>query len=150
MKPFIEEEKYCPICYEHLDYEDDYVNISHTKCGHIFHKKCLVQWYNLKPTCPLCRTDLYSDHNDKCDCECNAFPKCHTYKTMRVEKYECLMCHSEEHPSKLKKEFIRIVMKKECCVFVKTTQLLCESCIDDFELTDRDFIEMVCELRVKF
>jgi len=50
----------CSICYEQFDSHN---TIRRTPCGHIFHEKCLVKWYNTnaarrKPTCPLCRADL--------------------------------------------------------------------------------------------
>ena len=28
------------------------------KCFHIFHKTCIIEWFNINQTCPLCRTDF--------------------------------------------------------------------------------------------
>lgn len=37
----------CAICREDGDYQ--------LKCGHIFHKRCIMQW---KKSCPLCRAPI--------------------------------------------------------------------------------------------
>jgi len=29
-----------------------------TSCGHTFHHECIVGWINVKPLCPICKTDL--------------------------------------------------------------------------------------------
>lgn len=39
----------CAIC---LDSNTNYI----TACNHHFHKKCIEEWYKIKPICPLCRT----------------------------------------------------------------------------------------------
>ena len=47
----------CPICYESVTKR----NIIKTKCGHVFHKKCFIDWANTHayaPPCPMCRTPL--------------------------------------------------------------------------------------------
>lgn len=39
----------CPICAEQL-------NDNHTlKCGHIYHKKCIINWCKINNSCPICR-----------------------------------------------------------------------------------------------
>ena len=48
------EEKYseiieCPIC---LDKHSNYIIL---KCGHKFHKDCIIKWSNMNQTCPICR-----------------------------------------------------------------------------------------------
>ena len=35
------------------------------KCGHMFHKKCVTEWFNTKYSCPLCRRNII-----ECD-DCN-------------------------------------------------------------------------------
>lgn len=50
VKNFDEE---CPICLG-----DDNKDLVQTKCGHIFHKKCIKLWLNKKFECALCRNDL--------------------------------------------------------------------------------------------
>ncbi len=45
----------CPICLE------DYINgelISITKCNHVYHNKCIVEWRKVSDTCPLCMSPL--------------------------------------------------------------------------------------------
>lgn len=42
----------CPIC---RDAEGPQYKI---KCGHIFHKECILAWTERCRTCPMCRTDL--------------------------------------------------------------------------------------------
>ena len=49
----------CPICMENLP-----KNAPKTKCGHRFHKKCLMGWcerHPLEPTCPNCREPIPED-----------------------------------------------------------------------------------------
>jgi len=45
----------CAICSEVLDENQD---ISATKCGHVFHGRCLQQWLASNATCPHCRTSI--------------------------------------------------------------------------------------------
>lgn len=44
----------CPICFD----ESDNSIIVKTTCNHYFHKKCLLEWFNVKKSCPMCRMDL--------------------------------------------------------------------------------------------
>merc|ERR1719469_397997 len=41
----------CTICTDELDGP-----CSVTACGHIFHTKCLLAWFEHQPVCPLCKT----------------------------------------------------------------------------------------------
>ncbi|KAK6273046.1 hypothetical protein POUND7_010129 [Theobroma cacao] len=34
-------------------------------CGHLFHRKCLDTWLTKVGACPICRTRVCSDHEDK-------------------------------------------------------------------------------------
>jgi len=47
-------EKECSICLD--DIVDDFFV---TACGHQFHKKCILKWYNTSQECPLCRGHIY-------------------------------------------------------------------------------------------
>ena len=40
----------CSVC---LD-EDDQTEIEATLCGHVFHRRCLHDWWNHRYTCPFC------------------------------------------------------------------------------------------------
>lgn len=44
----------CSICYEYMDQASCY----DTKCGHLFHIKCITTFYINGNSCPLCRCDL--------------------------------------------------------------------------------------------
>jgi hypothetical protein len=44
----------CPIC---LEAGKDSIFVK-TECNHYFHKECLLEWLNVKKTCPMCRMDL--------------------------------------------------------------------------------------------
>jgi hypothetical protein len=52
----------CPICYQRWSQGDTIVQ---TKCGHQFHKACLILWFEtsvgeyMNNTCPSCRAPLY-------------------------------------------------------------------------------------------
>ena len=51
----------CSICL--TDFERvDIIKVFH-KCGHIFHKKCLLEWLKKSNLCPLCKYDLTNDIN---------------------------------------------------------------------------------------
>ena len=41
----------CTICTDELEGP-----CSVTACGHIFHTKCLLAWFEHQPVCPLCKT----------------------------------------------------------------------------------------------
>ena len=46
----------CIICME------DFVNgilIRKLLCEHIFHDKCIDEWYTTNPKCPLCKRDMF-------------------------------------------------------------------------------------------
>jgi len=45
----------CTICLISLENYVD-VPISKLKCNHIFHKKCIKEWYKNNRNCPICRT----------------------------------------------------------------------------------------------
>ena len=45
----------CPVCLEPFHINN---RIAQTKCKHLFHRKCLRQWLEMKTTCPLCTTQL--------------------------------------------------------------------------------------------
>ena len=44
----------CAICLEINDSESIFLN-----CNHKFHKNCITEWLNIKPTCPLCSKLIY-------------------------------------------------------------------------------------------
>ena len=59
--------KECPICYEHLD-EDEQPVIKIASCGHVFHLKCIREHQKYASTCPFCMnadTDLKYVIGDK-------------------------------------------------------------------------------------
>lgn len=53
--------KECLICYE-PNMESEVVKLP---CNHIFHKKCILQWFKLKNTCPLCRTLFAAEEEEE-------------------------------------------------------------------------------------
>lgn len=52
---FCEEENFddCSICHKKYSIGQE---ISITRCNHVYHEKCLNQWFAIKSECPLCRT----------------------------------------------------------------------------------------------
>jgi E3 ubiquitin-protein ligase ATL6/9/15/31/42/55 len=46
----------CAICTEEL--KEDSTAIA---CGHVFHIRCIDEWFAKKMTCPVCRSDLDPD-----------------------------------------------------------------------------------------
>ncbi|XP_018359067.1 PREDICTED: E3 ubiquitin-protein ligase TRAIP-like [Trachymyrmex cornetzi] len=49
---FIRMEILCVICQDQFSSSDD---IFFTRCGHVFHHRCLLQWLEKSKTCPQCR-----------------------------------------------------------------------------------------------
>jgi len=53
----------CPICLVSVQNK----SVVKTKCGHVFHKTCFIEWactHEYAPPCPMCRTpleDIWSD-----------------------------------------------------------------------------------------
>jgi len=45
----------CAICLEPVAVGDTILVLP---CSHIYHRRCLASWLAIKPTCPLCITDL--------------------------------------------------------------------------------------------
>ena len=41
----------CIICLDNMKKDDDIIII---KCGHKYHKTCLMKWFNKKKICPEC------------------------------------------------------------------------------------------------
>ena len=55
----------CDFCI--MDYEigDEVALSAHPDCDHIFHKDCILDWMQKKPTCPCCqRNYLNKEHDD--------------------------------------------------------------------------------------
>ena len=52
-------ESSCSICLNDFQGIDIIKTFSH--CGHIFHKKCLLEWLKKSNCCPLCKHDLTDD-----------------------------------------------------------------------------------------
>jgi len=50
----------CDICYDSILISN--AEISAIVCGHIFHKKCILEWLEKKENCPICRTFCESGH----------------------------------------------------------------------------------------
>uniref|UniRef100_A0A914QX09 RING-type domain-containing protein n=1 Tax=Panagrolaimus davidi TaxID=227884 RepID=A0A914QX09_9BILA len=44
----------CIICYSPLTQSNTYAI---TKCGHTFHKRCIMRWLKVSENCPTCRVD---------------------------------------------------------------------------------------------
>jgi len=47
-------EETCSICLETIKEEDKFK----TTCDHFFHRKCIIEWYDIKKSCPFCRNNL--------------------------------------------------------------------------------------------
>nr|CAB3265651.1 RING finger protein 24 [Phallusia mammillata] len=45
----------CPVCLEDFKNKDV---LAICACHHVFHKKCLSKWLDLRPTCPMCMSHI--------------------------------------------------------------------------------------------
>jgi hypothetical protein len=50
----------CAICFEEIKM----VNVTVTRCGHVFHASCMFEAIAAKSCCPLCRTQLVNNSGD--------------------------------------------------------------------------------------
>jgi len=48
----------CVICFD--DYEIN-KTARRLRCGHVFHKNCIDEWFTRSSVCPLCKTDMNDD-----------------------------------------------------------------------------------------
>ena len=46
----------CIICLEEYNNRD---NIIKLECGHIYHKKCVEDWFKINSNCPNCRNSIH-------------------------------------------------------------------------------------------
>jgi len=56
----IEDDSSCAICLEITG--DMIIALS---CGHHFHQQCIVDWYRIKNSCPICRSSIPPSSQDK-------------------------------------------------------------------------------------
>lgn len=47
---------HCAICYESMTTSD----AKKTRCAHLFHTKCLIQWIRRRPICPMCNSEIFA------------------------------------------------------------------------------------------
>ena len=47
----IKSENECSICMEKIEYN----KIEKLSCNHLFHNKCILEWYKTNLSCPMCR-----------------------------------------------------------------------------------------------
>jgi len=63
----------CLICFEHIDHGTllDFNNIDNIvrncNCNGQFHKKCFYTWYQHKPSCPICNSDIVINNIEQQD-----------------------------------------------------------------------------------
>jgi hypothetical protein len=52
----------CAICFENYASNEPDKTMFTTSCGHVFHKKCIMQCNIRKPTCPVCSSHITAVH----------------------------------------------------------------------------------------
>jgi len=45
----------CIVCFEDMNLSSVILD-----CGHVFHRRCILKWARISPTCPICRESLQS------------------------------------------------------------------------------------------
>jgi hypothetical protein len=59
----------CAICYQHLPSRANHV---FTMCGHLYCVRCLLKWWDSSTTCPVCRSELFTDTDAEADADADA------------------------------------------------------------------------------
>ncbi|KAI3862915.1 hypothetical protein MKW98_011954 [Papaver atlanticum] len=49
----------CSVCLQDMNVDD---HAAVLKCSHVFHEKCVEEWAERKPSCPLCRHDIRKEN----------------------------------------------------------------------------------------
>ena len=49
----------CPLCME--EYMVDETGLTQLPCSHVYHTRCVMQWLDMKNSCPICREVISSD-----------------------------------------------------------------------------------------
>ena len=49
----------CNICLSEIE-KGKYLN-----CGHVFHLKCIKEWVSLNAKCPICKSSIITDQNNR-------------------------------------------------------------------------------------
>jgi hypothetical protein len=49
--------KFCSICFENINFSEKH----HLRCGHVFHIKCLSEWFKMKLICPNCKQSAFAN-----------------------------------------------------------------------------------------
>ncbi|XP_011692816.1 PREDICTED: E3 ubiquitin-protein ligase TRAIP-like [Wasmannia auropunctata] len=81
---------FCTICHDLLAPTED---IFFTHCGHVFHHRCLFQWFERSETCPQCRARTTIDRIHKANLPVsnikneNNFKKCQVLLNESMIKY---------------------------------------------------------------
>ena len=52
----------CSICLTEFSNDSE---VSVTKCKHVFHNECIVEWSKYKKDCPVCRKNLIDIENNE-------------------------------------------------------------------------------------
>lgn len=61
----VDNELSCSICLS--NYQKKEANVVKLNCGHVFHKDCIIPWFDKNPdslTCPVCRRNIYDPVED--------------------------------------------------------------------------------------
>ncbi|PWA87264.1 Zinc finger, RING/FYVE/PHD-type [Artemisia annua] len=53
----------CGICIDEFMPQDKIIRLY---CRHVFHKKCILEWFSTNNTCPICRDDYPPETPDHC------------------------------------------------------------------------------------
>jgi len=53
----------CPICLEMFGELDDISLFCTLKCGHSYHRKCIIDWLSKDKSCPTCRIIVSNNMN---------------------------------------------------------------------------------------
>ncbi len=61
-KKTIDEDEYCPVCYDELDNENKNDLLSCPNCNNYVHNECMDVWLENRNTCVYCKSDIWKEY----------------------------------------------------------------------------------------
>lgn len=85
---------HCSICFDNYNGNS---SLAAMRCGHVYHRNCLLQWFKHRQTCPTCNyreilpfkrwMNIYLDHTGRSETPSSALSDQNTRELQRSDQY---------------------------------------------------------------